>query len=281
MPTVLSDYSQTALATGDVTIQSYRLHKNKPALLLLHGFTDAAVCWNRVLPILEPDFDLLLIDTRGHGRSTELGRDLHYDLQVDDVVQVLAGLDVKHVGILGHSMGAMVGSMVAARFPHLVDFLILEDPPLRADLVYTPSDDQFPDPANSWHQTILTLRQSSQEDAIKFAKTAHNNWDDVEIRAWVESKRQLNLSVFNKPIDDYPVQWREVYSRIVCPTLLVTGEIEKEALVTPQVANEVCSLLKNGQVAHIRGAGHSIRRDQFNRFIDSISAFLADLAPYL
>src|SRR4051812_29358867 len=118
MPTALSDYSQTALATGDVPIQSYRLRKNKPALLLLHGFTDAAVCWNRVLPILELDFDLLLIDARGHGRSTELGRDLHYDLQVDDVVQVLAGLDVKHVGILGHSMGAMVGSMVAARFPH-------------------------------------------------------------------------------------------------------------------------------------------------------------------
>src|ERR671934_267555 len=42
----------------------------------------------------------------------------------------------------------------------------------------------------------------------------------------------------------YP--WREVLARIECPTLLVTGNPEAGAIVTPEVAQEAVALLKKG-----------------------------------
>jgi N-formylmaleamate deformylase len=272
---MLTGFLEIPIATGDAAIQCYRLRKDKPSLLLLHGYTDSAVCWNRLVPVLAPNYDLVLIDTRGHGWSTEIGRGLHYHFQVADVVRVLAGLDIQHVGILGHSMGAMTASIVAAKFPHLIDFIILEDPPLRGDLVYTPSDDQFPDPANTYHQLIVALRNSTLEEAAKLATVAHPNWHEAEIAGWVESKRRMNLSIFNKPPHHYPIEWRKIFSQILCPTLLVTGEVEKQGLVSPQIAHDVCSLVRNAQIASIAGAGHSIRRDQFNSFVSNIQYFLA------
>ena len=41
----------------------------KPPLVLVHGFSDDGPCWTPTARDLEADYDILMLDARGHGRS--------------------------------------------------------------------------------------------------------------------------------------------------------------------------------------------------------------------
>jgi N-formylmaleamate deformylase len=60
--------------SGDVTANGIRLHYtrtggDKPPLVLAHGVTDDGLCWTPVAAALAPDYDVIMVDARGHGRS--------------------------------------------------------------------------------------------------------------------------------------------------------------------------------------------------------------------
>lgn len=99
--------------------------------LCLHGWLDNA---NSFLPLAEklPQLQLIAIDLPGHGQSDHRSPDAHYHFLdwVDDVVQLLRLLQLSSdqpVQLIGHSMGGMIATAVAASFPELVSRIILLD----------------------------------------------------------------------------------------------------------------------------------------------------------
>ena len=71
--------------------------------------------------------------------------------------------------------------------------------------------------------------------------------------------------------------WRDTARRLRCPTLLVTAEVERGAIVTPEVAEEASRLNPNIRVVHVAGAGHNIRREQYATFQSAVGGFLANV----
>jgi pimeloyl-ACP methyl ester carboxylesterase len=71
--------------------------------------------------------------------------------------------------------------------------------------------------------------------------------------------------------------WREVVRRIACPALLITADVAEGAIVTPEVAAEAVKLMPKGRVVHIPGAGHNIRREQFEAYMTAVREFLTEL----
>ncbi len=71
--------------------------------------------------------------------------------------------------------------------------------------------------------------------------------------------------------------WREIAPRIVCPALLITADVAEGAIVTPEVAAEAVKLMPKGRIVYIAGAGHNIRREQFEAYMTAVRAFLAEL----
>jgi pimeloyl-ACP methyl ester carboxylesterase len=69
-------------------------------------------------------------------------------------------------------------------------------------------------------------------------------------------------------------RWREIIARIQCPILLITGDPHLGAVVTPAAAQQAPSLWKQGEVVHIAGAGHNIRRDRYAEMMGAVKAFL-------
>ena len=47
----------------------YRTGGDRRTLILLHGFTDNGLSWARVARALERDYDVVMVDARGHGLS--------------------------------------------------------------------------------------------------------------------------------------------------------------------------------------------------------------------
>ena len=64
---------------------------------------------------------------------------------------------------------------------------------------------------------------------------------------------------------------------IVRPTLLITADPEKGAIVTPEIAKKAAKMNSFIRVVHVAGAGHSIRRENYAEFMRVVREFLKDI----
>src|SRR3569832_366790 len=96
--------------------------KDRPCLLLLHGFPELAFSWRKVLPALaEAGYHVIAPDQRGYGRTT--GWDASYDGDlgsfrltnlVRDALGVVAAFGHRSVaGVVGHDFGSAVAAWCA------------------------------------------------------------------------------------------------------------------------------------------------------------------------
>jgi N-formylmaleamate deformylase len=266
-------YDGRVLAHG-IHIHYTRTGGNKPPVVLLHGFTDNGLCWTPVARVLEQDYDVIMPDTRGHGLSDGPETGFSLEQRADDVAGLIQELALERPRLLGHSMGAAIAALLAADRPELVRSILLEDPPwFVATLLplQTPGQDIK---NNSFYKLIVGLKALTPDERLVAARASNPTWSEDELGPWIDSKEQLNIDVFIA--DTPPPPWREVVSRITCPILLITGDPEKGALITPERAQEASHLWRNGQVVYIAGAGHNIRRDQFSHYMQVITTFLRE-----
>src|SRR6266568_3832496 len=82
---------------GDVFANGFRHHyyrtgSENPPLLLLHGFNEYGLTWLRVAKALEQDYDIIMLDARGHGHSDGIASGFSTTLLVEDVISVIREL---------------------------------------------------------------------------------------------------------------------------------------------------------------------------------------------
>ncbi|XP_054325965.1 serine hydrolase-like protein 2 isoform X2 [Pongo pygmaeus] len=100
-----------------------------PPVLCLHGWLDNANSFDRLIPLLPPDFYYVAMDFGGHGLSSHYSPGVPYNLQtfVSEIRRVVAALKWNRFSILGHSFGGVVGATFSCTFPEMVDKLTLLD----------------------------------------------------------------------------------------------------------------------------------------------------------
>ncbi len=106
-------YTDTGRPEGDV-------------LVLLHGMGEGGVSWEPLLPDLEAGHRVLNVTLRGHSPSDYPGEYSYYTMLLD-VAELLDSLALQEVAVLGHSLGGMVGFLLAVHRPDLVGRLVVED----------------------------------------------------------------------------------------------------------------------------------------------------------
>ena len=97
-----------------------------PPLVLLHGLGEGGADWDGVAPAFGRHYRVYAPDLRGHGRSDQPG-DYSVELMEADVLGFLDALQLDRVDLIGHSMGGLVGYLLAGDHPERVRRLILED----------------------------------------------------------------------------------------------------------------------------------------------------------
>jgi len=112
-----------------------------PRLLALHGWLDNAASFDRLAPLLCGHFHIVAIDLPGHGRSGHRppGTWYHYVDYLGDALAAADALGWTQFGLLGHSLGGAVASMLAAACPQRIErlFLIEALGPLTAEVEQT------------------------------------------------------------------------------------------------------------------------------------------------
>ena len=87
-------------------------------VILLHGGLGHSGNWsNQVLPLVDTGYQVILIDSRGHGHSTRDACPYSYEIMASDVLAVMNILQVEQVRIIGWSDGACTAMILASMAP--------------------------------------------------------------------------------------------------------------------------------------------------------------------
>lgn len=96
-----------------------------PTVVLLHGGLGHSGNWGfQVRALQDAGYDVLLIDSRGHGRSTRDERPYSYAQMADDLLAVLDARGIGKAALVGWSDGAVTGLLTAIRAPERVAGLL-------------------------------------------------------------------------------------------------------------------------------------------------------------
>ena len=92
-----------------------------PPVVVLHGGLSHGGDWGGQVPALAAKRRVILIDSRGHGRSSRDARPFTYELMESDVIAVMDAMNVKTAPVVGWSDGAILGLVMAIRHPERVE----------------------------------------------------------------------------------------------------------------------------------------------------------------
>jgi len=252
---------------GDAKIHYYRSGGAKPPLVLAHGFTDDGLCWLRLARVLEKDYDLIMYDAWGHGLSDgPAGPDVPWRDSADDLAGLIGALGLVKPAAMGHSMGAATVALAASRYPDLLRCAVLEDPPY-----HTPrSVPEFDNTTNPWKQQVESFQKMTVAEVMAAGRAQNPRWAEIEFEPWARSKQTFNLAMFSARKMQAP-RWQDVVSQIHVPVLLIHGDTTLGGLVSPEIAKEFAAVVPQTTVEHIAGAGHNVRREQFDQFVEALS----------
>jgi len=94
----------------------YAISGHGSPVIFLHGGLANIDYWGNQVPAIAAHHTVILIDSRGHGRSTRDVRPYGYDLMADDVIALMDALKIPKADIVGWSDGGILGLDLAMRY---------------------------------------------------------------------------------------------------------------------------------------------------------------------
>jgi pimeloyl-ACP methyl ester carboxylesterase len=110
--------------------RTYVLHPERDWVVLVHGAGGSSSIWFRQLRAYCEQFNVLLIDLRGHGESALLadgreGEDYTFETVSRDVLEVLDYLHIARAHFVGISLGCLIIRTIAELAPERVHSMVL------------------------------------------------------------------------------------------------------------------------------------------------------------
>ena len=95
----------------------YAIFGRGTPVILLHGGLANANYWGELVPALVSRYRVVVMDSRGHGRSSRDARPFGYDLMASDVLALMDFLKIDKAAMIGWSDGAIIGLDIAMHHP--------------------------------------------------------------------------------------------------------------------------------------------------------------------
>lgn len=254
--------------TAGTDIHYLRTGGAGPSLVLLHGLTGNGICWSPLARSLEDEFDVVMPDARGHGKSSAPLHGYRYDDHASDTLGLIRGLGLAAPILLGHSMGGMTAAVVASQIGDVIRGVILVDPTFLSPQRQREVCDSD---AAEQHRRLLSL---NRDDVLAEARARHPHRSSEIVELLAEARLQTRLSAFGVLTPPNP-EYHQLLSTIRVPILLVIGDAP---IVSFETARELQKLSPRVRIEQIQNAGHGVPYDQPERFEAVIRSFLRSVA---
>ena len=246
-----------------------RTPSGQSTLVIVHGLGDRAASWERFVALVQPEVAVLALDLPGHGEAPP-ARDHHYGSLVEHVATAVRGVD--RFALLGHSVGAAVAWLFAARYPTRVTRLIMVEPaaPHQSRFIHSPTPEpRHPFTYASPGDALLAMR------AFDPSVTEQEIRRDYRARPDGQWEPAFDPAIFPPLVEDAKTlgeQFRRELAAIVAPTLIVRGE---RSMLRPEQAEEILAELPRGRLVAVRGGTHFLHRQQPEELARLVREFLA------
>jgi pimeloyl-ACP methyl ester carboxylesterase len=99
-------------------------------IVFIHGAGGSSAVWHKQLRDFQKEFNLLLIDLRGHGKSADLPRaiwneEYTFEAVTKDIIEVLDHLELPPAHFMGVSLGTILARQLAEMHPDRVKSLVM------------------------------------------------------------------------------------------------------------------------------------------------------------
>jgi pimeloyl-ACP methyl ester carboxylesterase len=247
--------------SGYVTHDGARLYyaiynpRGAKPVLLLHGGMAASDSWGFEVPKLRAHHEVIIMDSRGHGRSTFGPKGpLTYSHMADDVVTVLDAVHVSRVSLIGVSDGGIIGLLLAINQPDRFNRLFAWG----ANYTIDSENPSPPDPAMEGMGPIFMGKMENQYQRLS---PTPDGFSDL--------RRALNDMYATEPnltCDDL--------GKIKIPTVIADGQYEQ--FINPEHTKRLAKCIPNAKLVILRDVSHGGAQQDPVAFHNAIADFLGD-----
>jgi pimeloyl-ACP methyl ester carboxylesterase len=265
------------VTTNGVRIHYYRSGGDKTPLVLAHGITDDGLCWSPVAEVLAEQHDVIMVDARGHGKSDAPADGYSLQNLGAELAGVIQALKLDQPILLGHSMGAITVLVAAGLYPSLPRAILLEDPP--PFWMISGSATRDADFKNGFTAWINSIKRKTREELLAECREQNPSWPEAEREPWINSKHRVSprVTALIDPPDMISLDLPNLFKRITCPVLFISADAGLGAASNEKDIAQLKMSIPHMQVTHIAGAGHNIRREQFEKYLESAQNFMKGL----
>ena len=253
---------------------AYRRIGNGRPLVVLNGFAATSADWDpSFIDVLASSNELILVDNRGIGSSTDNGRPFGIDQLADDAARVIEILDVERPSVLGWSMGGFIAQRLALQYPNRINKLILlsTDPGgANADLASADVWSKLIDMSGTPHEQARRLL--SLVFPMPIVEPIYRKFGDIVAAA----RAQLSPDLVNRQVAAMDAWHRTGIGNrlpeINVPVLIATGT--SDMVIPPSNALKLVNAIPGAWLAQFNGGGHAFMYQHPRPLADLINGFL-------
>ncbi|MGE2730203.1 alpha/beta fold hydrolase [Mycolicibacterium vaccae] len=249
----LADLADVPAVSRWVRSAELRLHVldyggELPPVVILPGITSPAICMDFVARRLTDLVRPVVVDIRGRGLSDD-GDGYDLDAYAEDTEAVIGGLGLDCPVLLGHSMGARIAALTAARAKVPTRGTVLVDPPTSG-----PGRDPYPTTLDMFLAQLAQARAGTTADEVA---QSWPRWPrrEQELRArWLASCSEESIVASHRGFEteDFFATWPAVPA----PTVFVYGA---QSLVVPEArVREAEQTNPHAELVEVPSAGHMV-----------------------
>jgi pimeloyl-ACP methyl ester carboxylesterase len=253
---------------------AYRRIGNGRPLIVLNGFAATSADWDpSFIDRLASSNEVVLLDNRGIGRSTDNGRPFDIPQLADDAIRVAEALGIERTSVLGWSMGGFIAQTVALQHPGRIRKLILlsTDPGgADADLASAEVWSQLIDTSGTPHEQARRLL--SLLFPMPVAESIYREFGDIV----AEARAQLSADLVNRQVAAMDA-WHRIgignrLREMNVPVLIATGTAD--VVIPPSNALRLVNAIPGAWLAQFDGGGHAFMAQYPRPLADLINSFL-------
>ncbi len=253
--------------------------KGEQTLLFIHGLANYAMVWQKNIEYLKQFYRCIAIDLPGNGLSGKEDHPFGIKFYADSVNQFIQALQLKHVCLVGHSMGGQIAMTTVLNYPQCADKLVLCSPAGFEE--FSPFD-------KSLFYGTIHLRDMLSSDESLLRHTIENSFykqhkqGEGVIKELIDIMKTYRSGYYKKMVEAsikgmLEESVTELVQLIKQPALIIFGREDAlipnrllHHLTTEQVANHGAKRIPNAKLVMMQDCGHFLqweKADEVNREI--------------
>ena len=248
--------------------------KQTDTILLQHGVGRSSRFWYHWVPALAGRYRVVRRDLRGHGQSSDPGRDHKWSIDelIEDIRSFLDALGLDRVHYVGESIGGILGVVFAAKWPERLKSLTVCSSPtsIRASArkALTGGNRELTSElgkvgGGGWVKILIEQKVISGKDQ------AHIDW---VVREWSKTPTHV-LQGITRMLAGADIT--RLLPQVRVPTLVIAPSRSPLTSLTDQIT--VRNSIPDARMAVVEGPGHEIYVDEPEQCISALIRFLRSL----